>query len=192
MRCRSSRLIMSIVRYFCMKKVTCSRVRMSSPFLPVKYRFPAYSYCPPNQPLFGEGGLNILLDGVETFVNDPLCFGKLLFQRREVGVFLALQVYHNITNIVENGIIVEHVHRFIDDNVLNPVFAYRLFFAAPKLFHTDAFVILVDTVAASTALAHHEHNGRKIAWWSICLFLCRLEAGRDFLFFSIRSSTFSK
>ena len=66
------------------------------------------------------------------------------------------------------------------------------FFAAPKLFYTDAFVILVDTVAACTALAHHEHNGRKIAWWSICLFLCRLEAGRDFLFFFIRSSAFSK
>lgn len=117
-----------------MKKVTCSRVRMSSPFLPVKYRFPACFYCPPNQPLFGEGGLNALLDGVEPFGNGPLCFGKLLFQRREVGVFLALQVYHNINNIVKNGIIVEHVHRFIDDNVLNPVFAYRLFLQPLSFF----------------------------------------------------------
>ena len=137
------------------------------------------------QPFLGGAGQDAGLNRIQHILDTRFCISKLLFIKRNVGVFFVLQLHHLGDDGFHSGIVLDKLHGLIDHQIFQPLFTDGLFLAALVLFGSSTFIIAVDfTRPACAALAKHQRptvaaeqlGGEQI------IVLC-LSTGRGFLVF---------
>ena len=108
------------------------------------------------QTRFGGVGQHTRLDSVQHILNAILYLTHLLFQQRERGVFLILQLHHFRNDGINHGIVLNQLHGFSYDQIFQPLFTDGLFLAGLGAFGIGTLIIVVDVlIPARTALAEH-------------------------------------
>ena len=108
------------------------------------------------QTRFGGVGQHTCLNGVQHIFNAVLYLAHLLFQQRECGVFLILQLHHFRNDGINHGIVLNQLHGFSYDQILQPLFTDGLFLAGLETLRGGALIIMMnDLVPTRTALAEH-------------------------------------
>ena len=108
------------------------------------------------QTRFGGIGQHTRLDGVQHIFNAVLYLAHLLFQQRESGVFLILQLHHFRNDGINHGIVLNQLHGFSYDQIFQPLFTDGLFLAGLETLRGGALIIMMnDLVSTRTALAEH-------------------------------------
>ena len=108
------------------------------------------------QPQFGGVGQHTCLNSVQHILDAVLHLAHLLFQQRERGVFLILQLHHFRNDGVNHGIVLNQLHGFSYDQIFQPLFTDGLFLAGLETLRGGALIIMMnDLVSTRTALAEH-------------------------------------
>ena len=108
------------------------------------------------QTRFGGVGQHTCLNGVQHIFNAVLYLAHLLFQQRERGVFLILQLHHFRNDGINHGIVLNQLHGFSYDQIFQPLFTDGLFLAGLETLRGGALIIMMnDLVSTRTALAEH-------------------------------------
>ena len=108
------------------------------------------------QTRFGGVGQHTCLNGVQHIFNAVLYLAHLLFQQRESGVFLILQLHHFRNDGINHGIVLNQLHGFSYDQIFQPLFTDGLFLAGLETLRGGALIIMMnDLVSTRTALAEH-------------------------------------
>ena len=96
------------------------------------------------------------MNGVQHIFNAVLYLAHLLFQQRECGVFLILQLHHFRNDGINHGIVLNQLHGFSYDQIFQPLFTDGLFLAGLETLRGGALIIMMnDLVSTRTALAEH-------------------------------------
>ena len=108
------------------------------------------------QTRFGGVGQHTCLNGVQHIFNAILYLAHLLFQQRESGVFLILQLHHFRNDGINHGIVLNQLHGFSHDQIFQPFLTDGLFLAGLETLRGGALIIMMnDLVSTRTALAEH-------------------------------------
>ena len=111
------------------------------------------------QTRFGGVGQHTCLNGVQHIFNAVLYLAHLLFQQRERGVFLILQLHHFRNDGINHGIVLNQLHGFSYDQIFQPLFTDGLFLAGLETLRGGALIIMMnDLVPACAALAEHHRT----------------------------------
>ena len=96
------------------------------------------------------------MNGVQHIFNAVLYLAHLLFQQRERGVFLILQLHDFRNDGINHGIVLNQLHGFSYDQIFQPLFTDGLFLAGLETLRGGALIIMMnDLVSTRTALAEH-------------------------------------
>ena len=108
------------------------------------------------QTRFGGVGQHTRLDSVQHIFNAVLYLAHLLFQQREGGVFLILQLHDFCNDGINHGIVLNQLHGFSYDQIFQPFLTDGLFLAGLETFRGGTLIIMMnDLVPACAALAEH-------------------------------------
>ena len=108
------------------------------------------------QTRFGGVGQQTCLNGVQHIFNAVLYLAHLLFQQRESGVFLILQLHHFRNDGINHGIVLNQLHGFSYDQIFQPLFTDGLFLAGLETFRGGTLIIMMnDLVPACATLTEH-------------------------------------
>ena len=128
------------------------------------------------QTLFRCPGVQAILDGFHQVVQLFVNLSQLLFQQRDRGILLILDIHDQLNDLVDHRIVLNQLHGFPDDQIFQPFFLHGLFVAALAPLDVGAFIIIVgasgDTGSAfakhqRTAFAAEQLGGQQI--FLVCL-----------------------
>ena len=135
------------------------------------------------QTLFRCPGVQAVLDGFHQVVQLLVYFPELLFQQRDRGILLILDIHDQLNDLVDYRIVLNQLHGLPDDQIFQPFFLHGLFVAALAPLDVGAFIIIVGASGGTgsafakhqrTALAAEQLGGQQI-------FLVCFAAGRGTL-----------
>ncbi len=96
------------------------------------------------------------MNGVQHILDAILYLAHLLFQQRDGGVFLFLQLHHFRNDGINHGIVLNQLHGFSHDQIFQPLFTDGLFLAGLETLSSRALIIMMnDLVPACAALTEH-------------------------------------
>ena len=128
------------------------------------------------QPLFRCPSVQAVLDRLHQVFQFFVDLSQLLFQQRDRGVLLILDIHDQLNDLVDHRIILNQLHGLPDDQIFQPVLLYGLFVAAPAPLDVGAFIIIVSASGCTgstftkhqrTALAAEQLGGQQI--FLVCL-----------------------
>ena len=137
-------------------------------------RFQTFFRCP---------GVQAILNGFHQVVQLLVYFPELLFQQRDRGILLILDIHDQLNDLVDYRIVLNQLHGLPDDQIFQPFFLHGLFVAALAPLDVGAFIIIVGASGGTgsafakhqrTALAAEQLGGQQI-------FLVCFAAGRGTL-----------
>ncbi len=135
------------------------------------------------QPLFCCPGVQAVLDCLHQVVQLFVDLSQLLFQQRDRGVLLILDIHDQLNDLVDHRIVLNQLHGFPDDQFFQPFFLHGLFVAALAPLDVGAFIIIVSA-PGSTGSAFAEHQSTALAAEQLGgqqIFLVCLATGRGTL-----------
>ena len=107
----------------------------------------------------------------------------MLFQQRDRGVLLILDIHDQLNDLVDHRIVLNQLHGLPDDQIFQPVLLHGLFIAALAALDVGAFIIIVGA-SGGTGSAFAEHQRTTLAaeqLGSQQIFLVCLATGRGTL-----------
>ena len=128
------------------------------------------------QTLFRCPGVQAVLDCLHQVVQLLVYFPELLFQQRDRGVLLILDIHDQLNDLVDHRIVLNQLHGLPDDQIFQPVLLHGLFVAALAPLDVGAFIIIVGASGGTgsafakhqrTALAAEQLGGQQI--FLVCL-----------------------
>ena len=128
------------------------------------------------QTLFRCPGVQAVLDRLHQVVQLFVNLSQLLFQQRNRGVFLILDIHNQLNDFVDHRIVLNQLHGLPDDQIFQPFLLHGLFVAALAPLDVGAFIIIVGASGGTgsafakhqrTALAAEQLGGQQI--FLICL-----------------------
>ena len=135
------------------------------------------------QTLFRCPGVQAVLDRLHQVVQLFVDLSQLLFQQRNRGVFLILDIHDELNDLVDHRIVLNQLHSLPDDHIFQPVLLHGLFVAALAPFDVGAFIIIVGA-SGGTGSAFAEHQRTALAAEQLGgqqIFLVCLATGRGTL-----------
>ena len=109
------------------------------------------------QPFLGGTGQDARLNCIEHILDTRFRIPELLLIKRDVGVFLILQLHNLGDDGFHGGIVLDKLHGLVHHQIFQPLFTDSLFLAALVLFGSSTFIIAVDfSRPARTAFAKHQ------------------------------------
>ena len=135
------------------------------------------------QTLFRCPGVQAVLDRLHQVVQLFVDLSQLLFQQRNRGVLLILDIHDQLNDLVDHRIVLNQLHGLPDDQIFQPVLLYGLFIAALAPLDVGAFIIIVGA-PGSTGSAFAEHQRTTLAAEQLGgqqIFLICLATGRGTL-----------
>ena len=137
------------------------------------------------QTLFRCPGVQAVLDSLHQVVQLFVNLSQLLFQQRNRGVFLILDIHDQLNDFVDYRIVLNQLHGLPDDQIFQPVLLHGLFVAALSPLNVGAFIIIVGA-SGGTGSAFAEHQRTALAAEQLGgqqIFLVCLATGRGTLVF---------
>ena len=128
------------------------------------------------QTLFRCPGVQAVLDSLHQVVQLFVNLSQLLFQQRNRGVFLILDIHNQLNDFVDHRIVLNQLHGLPDDQIFQPFLLHGLFVAALAPLDVGAFIIIVGASGGTgsafakhqrTALAAEQLGGQQI--FLVCL-----------------------
>ena len=107
----------------------------------------------------------------------------MLFQQRNRGVLLILDIHDQLNDLVDHRIVLNQLHGLPDDQIFQPVLLHGLFIAALAALDVGAFIIIVGA-SGGTGSAFAEHQRTTLAAEQLGgqqIFLVCLATGRGAL-----------
>ena len=135
------------------------------------------------QTLFRCPGVQAVLDCLHQVVQLFADLSQLLFQQRDRGVLLILDIHDQLNDLVDYRIVLNQLHGLPDDQIFQPVLLHGLFVAALTPLDVGAFIIIVGA-SGGTGSAFAEHQRTALAAEQLGgqqIFLVCLAAGRGTL-----------
>ena len=135
------------------------------------------------QTLFRCPGVQAVLDSLHQVVQLFVNLSQLLFQQRNRGVFLILDIHNQLNDFVDHRIVLNQLHGLPDDQIFQPVLLHGLFIAALAALDVGAFIIIVGA-SGGTGSAFAEHQRTTLAAEQLGgqqIFLVCLATGRGTL-----------
>ena len=135
------------------------------------------------QTFFRCPGVQAVLDCLHQVVQLFVDLSQLLFQQRDHGVLLILDIHDQLNDLVDHRIVLNQLHGLPDDQIFQPVLLHGLFIAALAPLDVGAFIIIVGA-PGSTGSAFAEHQRTTLAAEQLGgqqIFLVCLAAGRGTL-----------
>ena len=135
------------------------------------------------QTLFGCPGVQAVLDRLHQVVQLFVDLSQLLFQQRDRGVLLILDIHDQLNDLVDHRIVLNQLHGLPDDQIFQPVLLHGLFVAALAPLDIGAFIIIVGA-SGCTGSAFTEHQRTTLAAEQLGgqqIFLVCLATGRGTL-----------
>ena len=135
------------------------------------------------QTLFRCPGVQAVLDRLHQVVQLFVDLSQLLFQQRDRGVLLILDIHDQLNDLVDHRIVLNQLHGLPDDQIFQPVLLHGLFVAALTPLDVGAFIIIVGA-PGSTGSAFAEHQRTALAAEQLGgqqIFLVCLATGRGTL-----------
>ena len=135
------------------------------------------------QTLFRCPGVQAVLDCLHQVVQLFADLSQLLFQQRDRGVLLILDIHDQLNDLVDYRIVLNQLHGLPDDQIFQPVLLHGLFIAALAPLDVGAFIIIVGA-SGGTGSAFAEHQRTALAAEQLGgqqIFLVCLAAGRGTL-----------
>ena len=109
--------------------------------------------------LFRCPGVQAVLDSLHQVVQLFVDLSQLLFQQRNRGVLLILDIHDQLNDLVDYRIVLNQLHGLPDDQIFQPFFLHGLFVAALAPFNAGAFIIIVGAPGgAGSASAKHQRT----------------------------------
>ena len=137
------------------------------------------------QPFLGGAGQDTGLNRVEHILDTRFRIPELFLIEGKIGVFPVLQLHDLGDDGFHGGIVSDKLHRLIDHQIFQPLFADGFLFAALVLFGSGTFIIAVDfSCPARTTFAKHQRTAAAAVQLGCqqVIILC-LSPGRGFLIF---------
>ena len=128
------------------------------------------------QTLFRCPGVQAVLDSLHQVFQLFVDLLQLLFQQRDRGILLILDIHDELNDLVDHRIVLNQLHGLPDDQIFQPVLLHGLFVAAPAPLDVSAFIIIVGAPGCTgsaftkhqrTALAAEQLGGQQI--FLVCL-----------------------
>ena len=135
------------------------------------------------QTLFRCPGVQAVLDCLHQVVQLFVDLSQLLFQQRDRGVLLILDIHDQLNDLVDHRIVLNQLHGLPDDQIFQPVLLHGLFVATFAPLDVGAFIIIVGA-SGGTGSAFAEHQRTALAAEQLGgqqIFLVCLAAGRGTL-----------
>ena len=135
------------------------------------------------QTFFRCPGVQAVLDRLHQVVQLFVDLSQLLFQQRDRGIFLILDIHDQLNDLVDHRIVLNQLHGLPDDQIFQPVLLHGLFVAALTPLDVGAFIIIVGA-PGSTGSAFAEHQRTALAAEQLGgqqIFLVCLATGRGTL-----------
>ena len=135
------------------------------------------------QTLFRCPGVQAVLDCLHQVVQLFVDLSQLLFQQRDRGIFLILDIHDELNDLVDHRIVLNQLHGLPDDQIFQPVLLHGLFVATFAPLDVGAFIIIVGA-SGGTGSAFAEHQRTALAAEQLGgqqIFLVCLAAGRGTL-----------
>ena len=111
------------------------------------------------QTFFGGAGQDTGLDGVEHILDAGLGLPELLLVEGQAGALPILQLHDCRHKGINDRIVLDQLHGFVDHQILQPLLADSFLCAPGFLFSGCAFIIAVCfTCAAGTAFTKHQRT----------------------------------
>ena len=135
------------------------------------------------QTLFRCPGVQAVLDCLHQVVQLFVDLSQLLFQQRNRGVLLILDIHDQLNDLVDHRIVLNQLHGLPDDQIFQPVLLHGLFIAALAALDVGAFIIIVGA-SGGTGSAFAEHQRTTLAAEQLGgqqIFLVCLATGRGTL-----------
>ena len=135
------------------------------------------------QTLFRCPGVQAVLDCLHQVVQLFADLSQLLFQQRDRGVLLILDIHDQLNDLVDYRIVLNQLHGLPDDQIFQPVLLHGLFVATLTPLDVGAFIIIVGA-SGGTGSAFAEHQRTALAAEQLGgqqIFLVCLAAGRGTL-----------
>ena len=123
------------------------------------------------QTLFRCPGVQAILDGLHQVVQLFVDLSQLLFQQRDRGVLLILDIHDQLNDLVDHRIVLNQLHGLPDDQIFQPFLLHGLFVAALAPLDVGAFIIIVGAPSGTgsaftkhqcTALAAEQLGGQQV------------------------------
>ena len=135
------------------------------------------------QTLFRCPCVQAILDSLHQVVQLFVDLSQLLFQQRDRGIFLILDIHDQLNDLVDHRIVLNQLHGFPDDQIFQPVLLHGLFVAALTPLDVGTFIIIVGA-SGGTGSAFAEHQRTTLAAEQLGgqqIFLVCLATGRGTL-----------
>ena len=135
------------------------------------------------QTLFRCPGVQAVLDCLHQVVQLFADLSQLLFQQRDRGVLLILDIHDQLNDLVDHRIVLNQLHGLPDDQIFQPVLLHGLFVAALTPLDVGTFIIIVGA-SGGTGSAFAEHQRTTLAAEQLGgqqIFLVCLATGRGTL-----------
>ena len=135
------------------------------------------------QTLFRCPGVQAVLDCLHQVVQLFVDLSQLLFQQRDRGVLLILDIHDQLNDLVDHRIVLNQLHGLPDDQIFQPFFLHGLFVAALTPLDVGTFIIIVGA-SSGTGSAFAEHQRTTLAAEQLGgqqIFLVCLATGRGTL-----------
>ena len=85
-------------------------------------------------------GVQAVLDCLHQIVQLFVDLSQLLFQQRNRGVFLILDIHDQLNDLVDHRIVLNQLHRLPDDQIFQPVLLHGFFVAALTPLDVGAYL----------------------------------------------------
>ena len=111
------------------------------------------------QTLFRCPGVQAVLDCLHQVVQLFADLSQLLFQQRDRGVLLILDIHDQLNDLVDYRIVLNQLHGLPDDQIFQPVLLHGLFVATFAPLDVGAFIIIVGAPGGTgSAFAEHQRT----------------------------------
>ena len=111
------------------------------------------------QTLFRCPGVQAILDGFHQVVQLFVNLSQLLFQQRDRGILLILDIHDQLNDLVDHRIVPNQLHGLPDDQIFQPILLNGLFVAALAPLDVGAFIIIVGASGGTgSAFAKHQRT----------------------------------
>ena len=111
------------------------------------------------QTLFRCPGVQAVLDSLHQVVQLFVNLSQLLFQQRNRGVFLILDIHNQLNDFVDHRIVLNQLHGLPNNQIFQPVLLHGLFVAALTPLDVGAFIIIVGAPGGTgSAFAEHQRT----------------------------------
>jgi len=111
------------------------------------------------QTLFRCPGVQAVLDRLHQVVQLFVDLSQLLFQQRDRGVLLILDIHDQLNDLVDHRIVLNQLHGLPNNQIFQPVLLHGLFVAALTPLDVGTFIIIVGAPSGTgSAFAEHQRT----------------------------------